>query len=116
MANPQTENGYTRVANELMEALARIRIPGESRQVLDGIIRKTYRFGKKEDAISLAQFCLAAGLKKVAVCKAVNKLSEMNLITKKGNGNLQIYGLNKDYSQWKPLPKKVTLPKKLPTI
>ena len=34
MANPQTENGYTKIANEIMEALAHIRIPGEAMQVL----------------------------------------------------------------------------------
>lgn len=113
MTNPQCENGFTRIANELLEALARIRIPGEARQVLDVILRKTYGYHKIEDAISLSQFCLATGLKKVAVCKSVNKLSAMNLITQKGNGVLHIYRFNKDYGQWKPLPKKVTLPKKV---
>jgi len=38
MASPQLENGYTRIANELMEALARIRIPGEARQVKESLI------------------------------------------------------------------------------
>ena len=27
MANPQCENGYTRIANEILEALSKIRIP-----------------------------------------------------------------------------------------
>lgn len=47
MANPQCENGFTKIANELMEALAKIRIPGEARQVLDVIFRQTYGWNKK---------------------------------------------------------------------
>jgi hypothetical protein len=27
MVNPQTENGYTRIANEILDALCKIRIP-----------------------------------------------------------------------------------------
>jgi len=52
MANPQIENGYTRIANETMDALAKIRIPGQARQVLDFILRKTYGWNKKTDMIS----------------------------------------------------------------
>lgn len=33
MANPQCENGYTRIANEILEALSKIRIPGEARRL-----------------------------------------------------------------------------------
>ncbi|MBI5447822.1 MAG: replication protein [Gammaproteobacteria bacterium] len=64
MVTPQCEDGYTKIANELLEALARIRIPGETHQVLDTVLRKTYGYGKKEDAISLSQFVLATGLSK----------------------------------------------------
>ena len=123
MANPQTENGYTRIANESLENLALTRIPGQARQVLDFIIRKTYGWGKKTDKISLSQFVKGTGLSKVAVSKGIKKLTEMNLITKKGNalslftqkGNdtAVTYGFNKNYAEWLPLPKKVTLPKKV---
>lgn len=109
MADVQIENGYIKIANELFEAFARIRISGEARQVLDVIIRKTYGYSKKEDRISLSQFCLATGMSKIGVCKALNKLQEMNLITKKGNDLGIIYKLNKDFDNWKPLPKKVTI-------
>lgn len=116
MANPQKENGYTMIANELLEALVRIRISGEARQVLDMIFRKTYGFHKKEDTIALSQFCLATGLKKPIVCRALAKLIEMNLIIKKDNGDGIIYRFNKDYTTWKPLSKKITLSKKIMTV
>ena len=123
MANPQIENGFTRIANEIMDALSRIRISGEAVQVLFLILRKTYGFQKKTDLISLSQFCQGTGLPKVAVCKALTKLRSMEVITKKGNAITQLgngwcseYGLNKDCEEWKPLPKKVTLPKKVMSI
>jgi len=116
MADVQTENGFTAIANELLEALARIRIPGEARQVLDVILRKTYGYKKTEDRISLSQFCLATGMSKTRVCQALNKLLNMKLITKKGNALGNSYRINKDFDTWKPLPKKETLPKKEMTI
>lgn len=104
------------VANEIYDALCRIRIPGEARQVLDVIIRKTYGFQKKSDCIALSQFSLATGLSKIAVRKALNKLLTLNIITQKGNDVAKEYGIIKDYSLWKPLPKKVTLPKKVRVV
>ena len=106
MANPQADK-FTRISNELLEALAKIRIPGEARQIFDVIVRKTYGFNKKSDPIALSQFSLATKLKKVTVCKAIKKLLELNVITKKGNAIAFEYGINKDFDTWKPLPKKV---------
>lgn len=116
MASPQLENGYLKIANELFDALCRIRVSGEARQVLDVIIRKTYGFSKKEDRIALSQICLGTGLKKQTTCKAINKLLSMNMITKKGTDLGNIFKFNKDFDQWKPLPKKVTLPKKVKVV
>lgn len=116
MASPQTENGFTQIANETMDALARIRIPGQARQVLDFIIRKTYGWNKKIDVISLSQFAKGTGLSKVAVCKSINKLLRLKIITQKGNERNVTYGFNKNYDRWKPLPKKVILPKKVTTF
>ena len=100
--SPQIENGYTQIANELMDAIIRIRIPGEARQCLDFIIRKTYGWHKKSDAISLSQFVSATGLSKAHICRMLNKLVMMNLITKKGktitqlgNEHGEVYEFNK---------------------
>ncbi|MBM2833391.1 MAG: hypothetical protein HW406_552 [Candidatus Brocadiaceae bacterium] len=108
MANPQCENGFTRISNELLEALARTRVPGEARQVFDTILRKTYGFGKKEDAISLSQLVLATGILKPNVCASLNQLKKMNLIIQKDNTIANIYSINKDYTAWRPLSKKIT--------
>ena len=83
MADPQRENGYIGIAFEIWNALARTRIPGQAMQVLFFILRKTYGWDKKEDRISLSQFQEGTGLTKVAVCKSLKKLVDMNIITKK---------------------------------
>ena len=113
LANPQVENGYIRIANEIWDALVAIRISGEARQVLDLIIRKTWGWGKKTDKISLSQLCDATGLKKSSVIKARKKLVKMNIITmtKKVNEITPSYGIVKDHTKWKPVPKKLTEPK-----
>jgi phage replication O-like protein O len=116
MANPQKENGYMPIANEIVEHLARLRINGESMQVLWVILRKTYGFNKKDDYIALSQFCTLTGLKKPTVCKALAKLVLLNVITQKDNGDGKTYMFVKDFDKWTPLPKKVTLPKKIMSI
>lgn len=112
MASPQAENGHIDVANELAEALARIRISGEEYQILWVIFRKTYGWHKKQDAISLSQFVEMTGIDKPHVIRAIKNLLPKKVITVANNGNepAKLYGINKDYDKWKPLPKKATLP------
>ena len=109
----QLEDGFTKMPNNLLEQLARIRISGEAMQVFWVILRKIYGFHKKSDKIALSQLSAATGLKRVTVCKAIKKLTELNLITKKGNSMANEYTVNEHFDTWKPLPKKVTLPKKV---
>lgn len=107
MANPQKENGYTAISNEIMEALAKTRISGEARQVLDFILRKTYGFNKKEDRISLSQFYLGTGLKIPNVCRALNHLLSMNLIIKSDSIKGVKYRFNKNFEEWRLLSKTI---------
>lgn len=108
MASPQKENGYTPIANEILDALCAIRIPGEARQVLDVVIRKTYGFNKKEDQISSSQICKSTGINKQNVYRATQKLIAMNLVIQKDYNGVIILSLQKDFEIWKPLSKKIT--------
>lgn len=114
MANPQKEDGYTPVANDIMEALAGIRISGEEWQCLCVILRKTYGWNKPTDSISLSQFVELTGIKKSNICRALNRLLSKKITTviKKDNGCTE-YALQKDYEKWEPLSKKITLSKKI---
>ena len=47
MANPQLEDGYTKIANEILEALAGINLSPYEGRALFFLIRKTYGWKKK---------------------------------------------------------------------
>ena len=93
LANPNTENGYIKIANELWEALCRIRIPGEARQCLDVIIRKTYGFNKKKDRISYGQISNMTGLSRPKVFRGLKILMDMNIVYKDSDGYINILGI-----------------------
>lgn len=118
MASPQVENGYTAIANEIMDELIKIRVPGEAMQILLVILRKTYGWGKKEDHISLSQFYEATGMKKPSIIRAIKQLLAIKLISvsEKANRKGQLYEFNKDYDTWQPLAKKLMLAKKLTDV
>jgi phage replication O-like protein O len=105
MMGPQCEDGYTKVANELLEALYKIRIPGESMQIFLMILRRTYGYGRKSDRIALSQF-QETGIKKSHVQRAISKLEDMKLITVEGSHHNVIYSVNKFHGDWVPVPKK----------
>jgi phage replication O-like protein O len=116
VASPQTENGHTSIADELLDALVGIRISGEENQCLLFIIRKTYGWKKKEDWISLSQFQDKTGMAKPSIIRALKKLIDKNMIYKKVNARGVSYGIQKNYKKWKPLTKKLTINKKATVV
>ena len=48
MANPQKEEGYTAIANDLFEAVYRFNFTLRELKVLLSIIRRTYGYNRKE--------------------------------------------------------------------
>ena len=116
MASPQTEHGFLKVATELHVALCKTRVPGEARQVLDVIIRKTYGWNKKEDSISLSQFEELTQMPRSSVVRAIHKLSIMGMISYiKVTGKVTKYSVVKDYTKWLPSYNNVTSYKKVTT-
>jgi len=81
---PQTEDGYTQIANELLDALTRTRVPGEERQMFDFILRKTYGFNKKMDMISLSQFVTTTGVKRQNVHSSLKSLFIKRIVKRQG--------------------------------
>lgn len=96
MANPQKENGFTAIANELLERLSYPGINGSEFRVIHLIIRKTYGFHKKVDRISLSQFEAGTLMKRSQAIETIKSLMEKKIITKEGS----FYKLNKNYDEW----------------
>ncbi len=98
-ANPQAEDGHTDIANELLEALAKINLRPYETRTLWALLRKTYGWHKKEDQISLTQFQDITRLDRRHQRKALKTLYEKNIISRK-EGYIVTYGLQKDYQKW----------------
>jgi len=104
------ENGYLKIANEIVDFLCRYRIPGEEMLCLWVIIRKTYGWNKKADYISLTQFEQLTELKRANVIRALKSLQSKNIVTsiKSDTRGINKYLFNKDYSKWTASIKKDT--------
>lgn len=116
MARPKLENGYSPIANEILEALAKVNIsPGETR-ILNTIIRNSYGWKRKEAKLSLNDFEKATGINKkhlnryIGGGKDTNGLIEkkmINRITRTGDKKPS-YSIQKDYEKWETSPELVT--------
>jgi phage replication O-like protein O len=104
MASPQVENGFFRIADEIADALMRTNLSAYQSRILWAIFRKTYGFKKKEDWISNSQMVELTGLRKQHIYRSIRELLDRNLVTKRG----YFIAFNKDYQQWRELPKGVT--------
>lgn len=108
MANPQCENGYTRIANELFDILLRTEMSGHCFRLCLLIIRKTYGFGKTEDSISLSQMMNISGLSKTRCSQIINilQLRKIITVTENRNGIIKKYRFNKDFESWTTVTEK----------
>ena len=97
MANPQKENGFTPISNEILEELVKTDILASEFRVLYFVIRKTYGFHKKSDVISLTQFEKGTLLSRATVVKALKNLVSCNILVKTA---IPSYSFNKDYDSW----------------
>lgn len=104
MANPQAEDGYTRLANEIVQALMRTNLSAYQSRILWAIWRRTYGWHKKEDHIPGSQLVKMTGISKGHVCRALKELKLRRIVTQSGNG----LAFNKDYQRWQKLPNGVT--------
>jgi phage replication O-like protein O len=96
MASPQLENGYTRTANELFEAIMISDFSKRQRNVLDLIIRLSYGCGKRHAIIRSSDYEIV-GVGRNHIKDTLKELIEANVIVV----NDDITYINKDYPQWK---------------
>lgn len=94
--NPQVENGYTKIANELIEALSSAKLNGSEFKVVLAIIRKTYGYNSKVKDISLVELTEATGLNHKAVSRTLNALKARRIIFRNNSRT----GINKHYKEW----------------
>lgn len=117
MASPQTEEGFTRLANELLEALLNAKLTSRQWSVVMAISRKTYGFNKKEDDMSASQIGTICAMHRVHVTETLNQLERMNVILKRPGVYGCIVSIQKNYELWIADPKeKNSDPKKVSRV
>lgn len=107
MANPQVEEGFVPIANEIAEALMRVNLSPYESRVLWFIFRKTYGWSKKTDWLTLSQFAKCIQLDRRLIFRAIKSLAAKNMIVieKDDSGSIR-YGFQKDHEGWITVIKK----------
>lgn len=99
--NPQIEDGHTKIANELMDALIIHDFTKRQLVILLFIMRKTYGWHKSEDDISRSQIIEATGLLSPHITTAIQELQRHNVIIISNGKHAKRYKLNKFYDTWR---------------
>lgn len=74
MANPQIENGYTAVANEILDNLYKFSLNGTELKVISCIFRYTFGFHRKSHKLSASFIARWGNCDLRAVKRALKKL------------------------------------------
>jgi phage replication O-like protein O len=100
MSTPQIEDGFTMIANQLMEAILRGGFSQRELLVLLTIMRKTYGYKKTEDDMSASQIGTMCGVARQHVTTTLNGLAVRNAITKRPGQYGMVVGIQKDHRKW----------------
>ncbi|MGE8207734.1 replication protein [Heyndrickxia sp. NPDC080065] len=104
MANVQVENGYIRIATELMDEIIRRDFSKRQLAILHFIIRLSYGCQKKDCVIGKFNSFELAGLNKSDIKKELKFLRECRVIN--WDEESMIFSINKDYEKWQVNPTK----------
>ena len=103
MSSPQLEHGYTRIANEILEALAVTNLNGTQRRILDVIFRQTYGYQRKEKDLSVTFIANATNIHKKQIQRELNALIERKIVTVVEEATFnksRVIAFNKNYHEW----------------
>lgn len=101
LASPQLEEGYTRLANELLDAMLRAGLTSRQWAVVMAVVRKTYGYNKKSDDIGLGQLATMTGIDKAHLSRTVRELAGSRVLHRKVGAFGHTLSVNKNYAQWK---------------
>jgi phage replication O-like protein O len=107
---PQLENGFARVSNELLEAIARTSLSDSESRFIHFLWRKTYGWqnehgqSKKFDSISHSQWATGTSIPRRHVARVLDRLVKRNIILKIVHFNrgrkIILWGMQKRYLEW----------------
>lgn len=100
------KNGYTQIANKILEALYKCPILNRETRVLMFILYQTYGYHHKNRALSYTYISQGVGIAPKHICKIIQKLVDQKIIKKRfEEGNkTQILSINTKLSEWCAIP------------
>lgn len=103
MANPQKENGYTPIANELLEAICKAKLNATQKSIILAVCRFTYGFSRVSCIMSISFVAQAVNLSIRQVSKEMLKLIDQKVIfvvQESTKTKAREIMLNKNYDDW----------------
>lgn len=96
------DDGYTKIANLLLEALAMARLSSTQKGICLFLMRRTYGWGKAEDAISLSDFATACGTSPGYISRQIKDLLNKKVICRVSYqpGKTPVYTFNTRVADW----------------
>lgn len=101
MADVQLENGYTKIANEILENVVKVSLNGTQFRILLVVWRSTYGFHKTGHKLSLSYIAKAIGSSKTAVSREIGTLIKAKILVAEIEPSFicgRTISFNKDYS------------------
>jgi len=98
------EDGFTRIANLILEALSMVKLNGTQTGICLFLLRRTYGWNRKGDAISLGDFAAACGTSKTYVSRQLADLLQKNIIRRLSYepGKTPVYAFSTSIADWDP--------------
>ena len=80
MANPQLENGYTPIANEILDNILKYPLNGTQWRILMTVWRYTYGYSRKDHSLAIGFICKATGCYKRQIQRELDSLINANIL------------------------------------
>jgi len=97
-----TDDGFTRIANLILEALSMVRINSTQTGICLFLLRRTYGWNRSQDAVPLGDFAAACGTSKTYVSRQLADLLHKKIILRLAYepGKTSVYAFCTNVAEW----------------
>lgn len=97
MARPRLKDGFTRIANELLEALISHKMCERKRVIASVIVRLTYGWSREWVTVSQVYIAQVTGIDEANVSRTMRDLKTDGILLTAQRG---VFGVEKDWEKW----------------
>ncbi len=101
MTGPQLADGYTRIANTILEQMAKVKLSPTQYRILFIVWRYTYGFQRKSHQLSLSFLAKATGCDRRQIQREVKRMLELKILIEIDDGKkTRTLQFNKQIEDW----------------